>query len=395
MGEKIRVGAIGGTKDIAGELLRAMKHVLGANAVGVAVTPQELNANQADLFITMPTRVEESAMQVKPKPVIGFELTPSREFFVAVAKIPAGEKVVVFHNNRRGGETFVKNYLKYGVDHLSFSVVPYQELAATEIGEQLQAAHYIIGAEIYLGADGVLQRQYQQHLTPAVRIIPAERIPDLESAARLMQRATAWEHQQLSVRVSEIVQELTQQLQQITASANLALLSAQNSVVALNAMQKDVAVEVQRIDAVVQLTGSLSMAANNIGSIADTIKRISDQTNLLALNATIEAARVGEAGRGFAVVAKEVGKLAGESKESIEVIRKAVTNVQTSVDEMVPAQKVVADSMMQYQSSFDNVVHLSGEGEEALTAVFHALETISQKSEDLMATVDSMRQSAE
>lgn len=395
MSEQIRVGAIGGTKDIADELLRAMKHVLGTNAVGVALTPQNLDAGQADLFITMPTRVDESAMQVRPKPVIGFELTPTREFFVAVAKIPAGEKVVVFHNNRRGGETFVKNCLKYGVDHLSFIVVPYQELSAQEISGYLQTANYIIGAEIYLGAEGVLQRQYCQHLSAGVRIIPAERIPDLESAARLMQRATAWEHQQLSVRVSEIVQELTQQLQQITASTNLALLSAQNSAIALNSMQKDVAIEVQRIDAVVQLTGSLSTAASNIGSIADTIKRISDQTNLLALNATIEAARVGEAGRGFAVVAKEVGKLAGESKESIEVIRKAVTDVQTSVDEMVPAQKVVADSMTQYQSSFDNVVRLSGEGEEALASVFHALETISQKSEALMSTIDSMRQSAE
>lgn len=395
MSGKIRVGAIGGTKDVAGELLNAMKYVLGADVVGVALTPQELNANQADLFITMPTRVEESSAQVRPKAVIGFELTPSREFFVAVAKIPAGEKVIVFHNNRRGGETFVKNCRKYGVDHLDFSVVPYQELTERETGELLQAAKHIIGAEIYLGANGVLQRQYRQYLATDVRIISAERIPDLESAARLMQRATAWEHQQLSVRVSSIVQELTQQLQQITASANLALLSAQNSVVALNGMQKDVAVEVQRIGDVVGLTGSLSSAANNIGSIADTIKRISDQTNLLALNATIEAARVGEAGRGFAVVAKEVGKLAGESKESIEVIRKAVTDVQTSVDEMVPAQKIVADSMTQYQSSFDNVVRLSGEGEEALTAVFHALETISQKSEDLMATVDSMRQSAE
>ena len=395
MSEQIRVGAIGGTKDIADELLRAMKHVLGANAVGVALTPQNLDAGQADLFITMPTRVDESAMQVRPKPVIGFELTPTREFFVAVAKIPAGEKVVVFHNNRRGGETFVKNCLKYGVDHLSFIVVPYQELSAQEISGYVQTANYIIGAAIYLGAEGVLQRQYCQHLSAGVRIIPAERIPDLESAARLMQRATAWEHQQLSVRVSEIVQELTQQLQQITASTNLALLSAQNSAIALNSMQKDVAIEVQRIDAVVQLTGSLSTAASNIGSIADTIKRISDQTNLLALNATIEAARVGEAGRGFAVVAKEVGKLAGESKESIEVIRKAVTDVQTSVDEMVPAQKVVADSMTQYQSSFDNVVRLSGEGEEALASVFHALETISQKSEALMSTIDSMRQSAE
>ena len=391
MSQAIRIGAIGGTKEIADELLVAVRHVLGPNVQGVAVTPKELPGCQADLFITMPTRVSESAAQVAPKPVVGFELVPTRHFFVSVAKISAGEKVLVFHNNQRGGETFVKNCQKYGIDHLQFEVLPFQEKSDAEITGKLRAAKYIIGADIYLGDRGVLKTHYRQHLPHEVVTIPAERVPTLDSAARLMQRATAWEHQQLSVRVANIVQELTQQLQQITASANLALLSVQNGAVSLGNMQNEVEREVNRILDVLKLTESLSSATANIGSIADTIKRISDQTNLLALNATIEAARVGEAGRGFAVVAKEVGKLAGESKDSIETIRKAVAGVQSSAGEMVPAQRAVANSMTQYKASFDGVVKLSGEGETALTAVFHALETISKKSEALLEAVDSMQ----
>ncbi len=392
MSQVINIAAIGGTREIADELLAGVYHVLGEQVRGMAVTPKELSGCQADLFLTMPTRVEESAAQVAPRPVIGFELVPTRHFFVSVAKIPAGEVVAVFHNNQRGGETFVRNCQKYGIDHVRFEVVPFTELSEQAVLERLRGVRYIIGAGIYLGRQGVFEEKYRRRLSDDVTVIPAERIPDLESAARLMQRATAWEHQQLSARVEDIGQELAQQLQQVTASANLALLAVQNSAVSLVDMQKAVAQEVERILGVLTLTESLSVATGNIGSIADTIKRISDQTNLLALNATIEAARVGEAGRGFAVVAKEVGKLAGESKDSIEIIRKAVTSVQTSAGEMVPAQRAVAASMTRYKDSFDKVVKLSNEGEAALAAVFNALETISKKSEALQEAVDSMHQ---
>lgn len=392
MSQVINIAAIGGTREIADELLSGIRHVLGAQMQGMAVTPKELLGCRADLFITMPTRVAESAAQVAPKPVIGFELVPTRHFFVAVAKIPAGEAVAVFHNNQRGGDTFVRNCQNYGIDHVRFAVVPFAELSEAEVLERLRGVRYIIGAGIYLGRQGLFENKFRRQLGGDVTVIPAERVPDLESAARLMQRATAWEHQQLSERVGDIGQELAQQLQQITASANLALLSVQNSAVALGDMQKAVAQEVERILGVLTLTESLSVATGNIGSIADTIKRISDQTNLLALNATIEAARVGEAGRGFAVVAKEVGKLAGESKDSIEIIRKAVADVQTSAGEMVPAQRSVASSMTRYKDSFDQVVKMSNEGEAALAAVFRALETISKKSEALQEAVDSMHQ---
>ena len=47
----------------------------------------------------------------------------------------------------------------------------------------------------------------------------------------------------------------------------------------------------------------LSLSAQKIGNVVDTITDLSEQTNLLTLNATIEAARAGEAGKGFAVVA--------------------------------------------------------------------------------------------
>lgn len=83
--------------------------------------------------------------------------------------------------------------------------------------------------------------------------------------------------------------------------------------------------------ATTEITQRLSEAVQEIGVTLNLISDISSSTNLLALNASIEAARAGEAGKGFAVVATEVGNLANNTQQSLQVVQSVIERVQQNV----------------------------------------------------------------
>lgn len=143
------------------------------------------------------------------------------------------------------------------------------------------------------------------------------------------------------------------------------------------------------------VTQRLSDAVQEIGVTLNLISEISESTNLLALNASIEAARAGEAGKGFAVVATEVGKLANNTQESLQVVQSVIERVQQNVREITAQVEENFSKMGTQNEYFSNVFQCMQDMTELLNASVMAIRTMGEahnKQSDVIQNTVSINQ---
>ena len=128
-----------------------------------------------------------------------------------------------------------------------------------------------------------------------------------------------------------------------------------------------------RIDEISKTITATQDAVSNINEKVEGITSIATQTNLLSLNASIEAARAGEMGRGFSVVAEEIGKLANDSKEMADDIRRVMDILLQQSKAAVEASDDVRKSNLEQQKAlgeaFESVSGMLGDIDETVNGV--------------------------
>ena len=132
----------------------------------------------------------------------------------------------------------------------------------------------------------------------------------------------------------------------------------------------------------------VSEHADTLQQANQLINRVASQTSLLAMNAAIEAAHAGDAGRGFAVVAEEIRDLAESATEQSKQIRRSLKTTTALIAS-------IADDVQETVGTAEHMGQLLEQTQGIQTSVLNGLAEQEAGSREILAAIETMRDSTE
>lgn len=121
---------------------------------------------------------------------------------------------------------------------------------------------------------------------------------------------------------------------------------------------------------------NVKLQSDQIDKIINVINEIAEQTNLLSLNASIEAARAGENGRGFVVVADEIRKLANQSMDAGNQIKKIVENIHATTKQTTDAAHKTEEYIYKQVEFLEDTIAVFGDINTCVNELVTALQSM-------------------
>lgn len=148
---------------------------------------------------------------------------------------------------------------------------------------------------------------------------------------------------------------------------------------------------IMQIREALQVALEESRSAQKINEMTQEILNITGQTNLLSLNASIEAARAGEAGKGFAVVADEIRGLADSSAEAANNIQSISVLVTNAVEKLASnAERMLQFVDEEIMKDYDNFVEIVEQYKQDADSVDEIFKDVAANTSDISDTMDGM-----
>lgn len=185
------------------------------------------------------------------------------------------------------------------------------------------------------------------------------------------------------------VEELSATITEIAQGAEEGVSLARDSSQLSNDASAQITVCSDLMQSTVGAMNDIKAAAEEVGTIIDTISNIAFQTNILALNAAVEAARAGVAGKGFAVVADEVRVLASKSDEASRATKERIEHAITAVQKGSEYVADVSDALDKTVGMVNGAVAKMGDVADTTEHQAESIEQIREGISQISAVVQS------